>query len=63
MVRQYEGKVKLKGKPAKKTRTRRGKKLSHRTKVDASSNSECDYTLPDDYHHDSFDRLRLNAQP
>lgn len=65
MVRKYEGKTKQKSKPAKSTRTKQGKKLSHRvsSKVDESSASEHDYTLPDDYHYDSFDRLRTNEQP
>lgn len=55
--------TKAKRKPAKSKQTKRGNKLSHRASVDASRSSECDYTLPDDYHHDSFDRLRLNAKP
>lgn len=62
MVRKYENKTKAKAKPAKTTRTRKGKKVSQRAspQLFSSSASELDFTLPEGNHLDSFDQFRSN---
>lgn len=64
MVRKKEGNTKLKSKPAKVGRPKRGKKLAPRESPDlfSSSASELDYTLPDGNYYDSFDKLRLSLE-
>lgn len=62
MVRKYEKKTKAKAKPAKTTRTKRGKKVTQYAspQVVSSSASELDFTLPEGNHLDSFDQFRTN---
>lgn len=59
-MREYGKKTKLKSRPAKKTKPKKGKKVSQRACSRTSSSSELDWTLPEGNHLDSFDIFRSN---
>lgn len=64
MVRKNECKTKVKRKPAKSIKSKKGTKLPRHAspQVFSSSDSEHNYTLPDGNYYDSFDKLRLSIK-